>query len=78
MGRTALALKLSTVLLVGALPLTVALAWDDRPPARIELAKPPVLTRDRLNVIYGGTVTEVTKDSITIEWPGESPARVGA
>jgi hypothetical protein len=36
-----------------------------------EDSKPPMPTKDCMGLHYGGAVTEVTKDSITIQWPGE-------
>jgi hypothetical protein len=42
-------------------------------PGKSELAKPPMPTRDSIGLTYSGTVTEVTKSSITIQWPGETP-----
>src|SRR5262249_30224746 len=38
-------------------------------------AKPPDPKTDAVNVQYQGTVTEVTKDSITIQWPGDQKAK---
>src|SRR5262245_49213013 len=40
-------------------------------PARFSPAKPQEPKEGSLMVLYCGTVTEVTKDSITIQWPGE-------
>jgi hypothetical protein len=47
-------------------------------PAKIQDAKPPDPKNDAVGVLYVGTVTEVTKDSITIRWPGETPKRFPA
>lgn len=44
-------------------------------PARFAPAKPPEPREGALGRRYVGTVTEVTKNSITIEWPGEKPKK---
>lgn len=36
-----------------------------------EASRPPTPTNDAVNIPYSGTVTEVTKDSISVLWPGE-------
>jgi hypothetical protein len=53
---------------------SVVLAEDFRP-ARIDVAKPRPPKEGCVNEYYYGIVTEVTKDSITVEWPGEKPKK---
>ena len=53
-------------------PVLAGLAAPQNPPP----LKPRVPKNDAVDVPYGGTVTEITKDSITIQWtatPGEQP-----
>src|SRR5690242_13921482 len=38
-----------------------------------EPPKPSTPRNDAVNLPYSGTVTEVTKNSITVQWPGEPP-----
>jgi hypothetical protein len=40
-----------------------------------EPTRPWKPTKDAVNIYYSGTVTEVTKDSITVRWPGEQPKK---
>ncbi len=40
-----------------------------------EPARPYVPTKDAVGINYSGTITEITKDSITIQWPGEKPKK---
>jgi hypothetical protein len=40
-------------------------------PGRSEIAKPPMPWKDSTGLNYTGTVTEVTKATITILWPGQ-------
>jgi hypothetical protein len=54
-------------------------AAEDPPRLRIERAKPWEPKGDCAGIPYDGTVTEVTKNSITILWPGEKkPKRFAA
>lgn len=57
-------LATSTLLLF--LPLVVS---ADEP------TKPWKPTKDAANIPYSGTVTEVTKNSITVKWPGVEPKK---
>lgn len=57
-------LTLSLLLLSVGFPLQGEEKWS-KPPG-----PPP---RDGTRYLYGGTVTDVTKSSITIQWPGEQP-----
>lgn len=52
-------------------PFSTTAAADEPLPTRFEPAKPPQPDRDSTGLSYQGTVTGVTKDSITIRWPGE-------
>jgi hypothetical protein len=45
------------------------------PSSAAEPTKPQTPKNDAVDVPYSGTVTEVTKDSITVEWPGEKPKK---
>lgn len=40
-----------------------------------EQTRPWKPTKDGANIPYSGTVTEVTKDSITVQWPREKPKK---
>ncbi len=40
-----------------------------------EPARPRIPAKDEVGLDYFGIVTEITKDSITIRWPGEQPKK---
>lgn len=44
-------------------------------PGKVELARPPMPAKDGTGWCYVGMVTEVTKNSVTILWPGEEKAK---
>ena len=48
-------------------PFVVMPAFGDEP------SRPFKPTRDQVGIQYSGTVTNVTKATITIQWPGENP-----
>ena len=62
-NRTAIAAVLSLLLQTGS------------PVSAEERAKPQTPLNDAVDVPYSGTVTEITKSSITVRWPGEEPKK---
>jgi hypothetical protein len=62
-----------TILLVvvGAVHLPTTGSAADSPILKFYTSKPRAPKEGRVNEPYCGVVTEVTKDSITVHWPGE-------
>src|SRR5690348_11459139 len=59
-----------------AMPLAgLALGQQGQDQSPREKPKPPRPMQDRFKVRYQGTVTDVTKKTISIIWPGESKAK---
>src|SRR5262249_9176151 len=63
------------ILTLSLFPAPPFLRAEGPVPSKRQPPPPEQPDKDRVGIHYGGTVTDVTKDSVTIRWPGETPKR---